>query len=125
MASEKGGEKSLRAELHNSNLQRPLKMASKNLRKLRKAVVLSFFWVFVRKNLETRVREGDQAGFYKHLKTMNMEEKGYLSSAYIKNEVVILLRDAELIRERWIQWFHTLLNAISPRLDPNITEGLD
>ena len=34
------------------------------------AAVLSFFWALVR-NLETRVREGDQAGFDKHLKTTN------------------------------------------------------
>ena len=39
-----------------------------------KATVLSFFWDFVRK-LEIRAREGDQAGFYKHLKTMNLEKK--------------------------------------------------
>ena len=35
------------------------------------------------------------------------------------------MRDVELIRERWVRWFHTLLNAKSPRLDPNIAEGLD
>ena len=48
-----------------------VKMAGKKLRKVRKAAVLSFFWDFVRK-LETRPREGDQAGFYRHLKTMNL-----------------------------------------------------
>ena len=39
--------------------------------------------------------------------------------------VGVLLRDVELIRERWVRWCHTLLNAKSPKLDPNITEGLD
>ena len=29
------------------------------------------------------------------------------------------------MRERWVQWFYTLFNAKSPRLDPNIAEGLD
>ena len=48
----------LGAEPHNSNLQKAMKMAGKNLRKVRKAAVLSFFWDFVRK-LETRTREGD------------------------------------------------------------------
>ena len=48
----------LRAEPHNSNLQTAAKMAGKNLQKVRKAAVLSFFWDFVRK-LETRTREGD------------------------------------------------------------------
>ena len=71
----------------------------KNLRKVRKAAVLSVFWDFVRK-LETRTREGDQAGFYKHLKTMNLEGKRARSSAYVKDENGVLLRDVELIRER-------------------------
>ena len=86
--------------------------------------MLSFFWDFVRK-LETRTRESDQAGFYKHLKTMNLEGKRDRSSAYVKDENGVILRDVELIRERWIRWFHTFLNAKSPRLDPNIAEGLD
>ena len=37
----------------------------------------------------------------------------------------ILLRDVQLLRERWVRWFHTLLNPKSPRLDPNIPESLD
>ena len=48
---------------------------------------------------QTRVREGDQAGFYKHLKTMDLEGKRDHSSAYIKYEDGILLRDVDLIRE--------------------------
>ena len=99
-------------------------MAGKHFRKARKAAVLSFFWNFVRK-LETCNREGDQAGFYKHLKTMNLEGKRDRRSAYVKYENGVLLRDVELIRERWVRCFHTLLNAKSPRLDPNIAEGLD
>ena len=99
-------------------------MAGKKLRKVRKAAVLSFFWDFVRK-LETRTREGDQAGFYKHLKKINLEEKRDCSSAYVKDENGVLLRDVELIRERWVRWFHTLLNAKSPRLGQSIAEGLD
>ena len=94
------------------------------IRKVRKAAVLSFFWGFVRK-LKTRTREGDQAGFYKHLKTINLEGKRDRSSAHVKAENSVLLREVELIRERWVRWFRTLLNAKSPRLDPNIAEGLD
>ena len=105
------------------HLRKAVKMAGKNLRKVRKAAVLSFFSDFVRK-LETRAREGDQAGFYKHLKTMNLEGKRDCSSAYVKDEDGLLLRGVELIRERWVRWFHTLLNAKSPKLDPNIAESL-
>ena len=56
---------------------------------------------------------------------MNLEGKRDPSSAYVKDENGVLLRDVELIRERWVRWFHTLFNAKSPRLDPNIAEGLD
>ena len=114
----------LRAEPHTNNLQKAVKMAGKNLRKKRKAAVLSFFRDFVRK-LKTRAREGDQAGFYKNLRTMNLEGKRYRSSAFVKDENDLLLRDVKLISERWARWFHTLLNAKSPKLDPNIAEGLD
>ena len=64
----------LHAEPHNSSLRKVMNMAGKKLRKVRKAAVLSFFWDFVHK-LETRTRERDQAGSYKHLKTMNLEGK--------------------------------------------------
>ena len=114
----------LRAEPHKINLRKAVKMTGKSLRKVCKAAMLSLFWDFVRK-LETRHREGDQAGFYKHLKTMNLEGKRGRCSAYVKDENGVLLRDVELIRERWVRWFHTLLNAKSPRLDLNIAEGLN
>ena len=114
----------LRAEPHNSNLRKAVEMAGKKLRKVRKAAVLSFVWDLVRK-LETRTREGDKAGFYKHLKTINLDRKRDSSSAYVKDENGVLLTDVELSHERWVRWFHTLLNAKSPRLDPNIVEGLD
>ena len=114
----------LRAEPHHINLRKVVKMAGKKLRKVRKAAVLSFFWDFVRK-LETRTQEADQAGFYKHLKTMNLEGKRDRSSAHVNDENGVFLRNVELIHERWVRWFHTLLNAKSPRLEPNIAEGLD
>ena len=88
----------LRAEPHNSNLRKAVKIAGKKRRKIRKAAMLSFFWDFVRK-LETRAREGDQARFYKHLKAMNLESKRDRSSACVKNEDGVLLRDVGLIRE--------------------------
>ena len=124
MATERGG-----GEVHTRRTpqQQPSKGREdgwKKRRKVRKAAVLSFFWDFVRK-LETRTREGDQADFYKHLKTMNLEGKRYRSSTYVKDENGVLLRDVELIRQRWVRWFHTLLNAKPPRLNPNIAEGLD
>ena len=64
----------LHAESHNSNLRNDVKMTGKYLRKVRKAAVLSLFWAFGRK-LKVHVRGGDKAGFYRHLKTMNLEGK--------------------------------------------------
>ena len=77
------------------------------------------------RKLEERVRKGDQAGFYEHLKTMNLEGKRDRSSQLIKDEDGNLLRDVELIHERWVRWFHTLLNTKSPKLNPKIAEALD
>ena len=124
MARERGGEEAPTRRTPQQQPSKDREDSRKNLRKVRKAAVLSLFWDLVRK-LETRTREGDQASFYKHLKTMNLEGKRDHSSAYFKNENGVVLRDVELIRERWVRWFHILLNAKSPRLDPNIAEGLD
>ena len=56
---------------------------------------------------------------------MNFEGKRDRNSAYIKNEDGIFMTGGELIRERWVRRFYTVLNAKSSKLDPNITEGLD
>ena len=56
---------------------------------------------------------------------MNLEGKRDHNSQFIKDEHGSLLRDAEVIRERWVRWFHTLLKIKSPKLDPNIAEGLE
>ena len=56
---------------------------------------------------------------------MNLEGKRDCSSAYVKDEDCVLLREVELIRERGIRWFHTLLHAKSPKLDPNTAKSLD
>ena len=124
MATEREGEE---APKRRTPQQQPPKCREdgwKNLRNVRKAAVLRFFWDFVRK-LKTRTREGNQAGLYKHLKTMYLEGKRNRTSAYVKDKNGGLLRDNELIRERWVRWIHTLLNAKSPRLDPNTAKCLD
>ena len=56
---------------------------------------------------------------------MNLEGKRDRSSQFTKDEDGNWLRDVELIRERWIRWFHTLLTTKSPKPDPNIAEALD
>ena len=74
------------------------------------------------RNTQSRRRPGR---LLQALETMNLKGKRDRSSAYIKDENSVLLRDVEHIRKRWVRWFHTLLSAKSPRLDPNIAEGLD
>ena len=86
MATERGGEEAPTRET-------PKIMAGNNLQKVCGAAALSFFWHFVRK-FETHVREGDQAVLYKHLKTMNLEGKRDRSSAYVKDESGVLLKNA-------------------------------
>ena len=54
--------RSLRADPNNGSLRKVVKKAGKNLEKVRKTAVLSFFWAHVRK-LEASVREGNHAGF--------------------------------------------------------------
>ena len=98
-------------------------MTGKNLRKVRKAAVLSFFCDFVRK-LETCAREGDQTSFYKHPNTMNLEGKRDRISAYVKDEDGVLLGTLNSSANDGSSGF-TLLNVKSPKLDPNIAEGLD
>lgn len=95
-----------------------MKKASRNLEKVHKAVVLSF-WAHVRK-LGARVRQGDQAGFYEHLNAINLEGKLDRRSHFIKDEGDNLLRGVDIIHERMARWFHSK----SLKLDPNITEGL-
>ena len=56
---------------------------------------------------------------------MDLEGTRDQNSQFIKEDHGSLLRDVELIRERWLRWFHTLLNTKSPQLDPNIAEGLE
>ena len=51
---------------------------------------------------------------------MDVEGKRTFNSQYIKDEEGRLLRDNALIRERWVRWFHKLLNTKSPTLDPSI-----
>ena len=125
MATEGGGEE---APTRRTPQQQPSKGCENGWKKYSEGAQgcrAEFLGEFVRK-IETRNRDSDQAGFYKHLKTtMNLEGKRDHSSAYVKDENGVLLRDVELIRERWVRWFHTLLNVKSPRLDPNIAEGLD
>ena len=55
---------------------------------------------------------------------MDVEGKMTLNSQYIRDEEGRFIRDIGLIKERWVRWFHKLLNTKSPTLDPTITDEL-
>ena len=95
---------------HDRGLRRALKATTNQLKRTRAAAVQRFFECYVSR-LEGRIREGDQFGFYKHLKGMDVEEKRTFNSQYIKDEEGRLLRDNALIRERWVRWFNKLQAA--------------
>ena len=54
---------------------------------------------------------------------MDVEEKRTFNSQYINEEGRLLLVTA-LIPERWVRWFHKLLNTKSPALDPSTVDDL-
>ena len=56
---------------------------------------------------------------------MDLEGELDCRSAYMGGEDGIFVKDVKRMHERWIRWFHTLLNAKSPTLDLDSTEGLD
>lgn len=56
---------------------------------------------------------------------MNLKIKRDRSSKLINAEDDNLLRDVELIRERWLWWFYTHLIIKSMKLDPNTAENFD
>ena len=113
----------LRANPNDKSLRKALKVATKQLKRARTDGVQRFFEEYVRQ-LEGRIQEGDQFGFYKHLKGMDVEGKRTFNSQYIRDEEGRLLRDIGHIRERWVRWFHKLLNTKSPTLDPTIVDEL-
>ena len=89
--------RSLREDHNDGILRKAMNTAGKNLEKVRKTAVLSFFWAHIRK-LEASVREGNHTGFYRRLKTINCEGKRDHNSQFIKDEHGSMLRDVELIR---------------------------
>ena len=114
--------KRVRSAPNDRGLRRALKAATKQLKRTRAEAVQRFFKDYV-SQFEGRIREGDQFGFYKHLKGMDVEGKMTFNSQYIEDEEGRLLRDNALIRERWVM-FHKLLNTKSPTLDPSIVDEL-
>ena len=86
----------LRANPSDRNLRNAVKTVTKQLKRARAEGVQRFFQEHV-SQLEGRIREGDQFGFYEHLKGMDVEGKRTFNSQYIRDEEGRLLRDIGII----------------------------
>ena len=92
----------LRGNPSDRNLRKALKTAMKQVKRAWAEYVRRFFEEYV-SQLEGRIGEGDQFGFSKHLKGIDVEGKRTFSSHYIRHEEGRLLWDMGLIRERWVR----------------------
>ena len=77
--------KRLRFASNDRGLRRALKAISNQLKRTRAEAVQRFFEEYF-SQFEGRIREGDQFGFYKHPKGMDVEGKRVFNSQYIKDE---------------------------------------
>ena len=74
--------------------------------------------------MEEQLREGNQRGFYRLLKSFELEPLRKADTQHIRDEDGNLLRDEHEISERWVRFFRSLLNAKSHALDPGIIATL-
>ncbi|MEP2987319.1 MAG: hypothetical protein ABJO88_00025 [Parasphingorhabdus sp.] len=108
----------MRADLGNINLRRCLKTAAKGLEHVRIDALPTLIKGFV-SQLELRIKNGDQAGFYKQPKRVNFGRNKSCSPQYFKDAEGSLPRNMGLICDWWLQWFSTLINTKGQALDPN------
>ena len=66
----------------------------------------------------------NQHGFFQNIKSVELEETRRVEPQYVRDEQRRLLRDKERIRERWVRFFHSLLNAKYNMLDPDMQKKL-
>ena len=67
---------------------------------------------------------GDQHGFFRNIKSVQLEETKKVESQCIRDEEGRLLRDKGRIRERWVSFFRSLLNSKSDKIDADISKRL-
>ena len=74
--------------------------------------------------LKKQLRMGDQHGFFQNIKSVRLEEKNKVESQCVRDEEGRPLRGKGRIRERWVRFFHSLLNAKYDMLNPDIPKRL-
>ena len=65
---------------------------------------------------QVRIKDGDQAGFCKYIKGMDLEGRRLCSVQYVNDEGGALLLYMGLTRDRWVPWSSTLVVTTSPAL---------
>ena len=70
------------------------------------------------RELEEHTRAGDMRGWYKHLKGgWRLSGRPLDGEQYIRDEDGTLLRDNDLINERWVRYLSTLPNTVLATID--------
>ena len=100
------------ANRKDSQSKRAVRRAKVELKKTREAGVVRFIERLVGE-IEEKLQRRDQRGLFHLLKSTQVEEVRKVNSQYIRDEQGELLRDADLIRERWVRHFRSMLNAKS------------
>ena len=113
----------LKMDTRDAQLRRAVRKVCNWLKKVRSAAVVRFFERHV-VELEKQLRVGDQHGFSQNIQSVQLEETKKVESQCVRDEEGRLLRDKGRIRDRWVQFFRSLLNAKPDMLDPDIPKRL-
>ena len=103
---------------------RSLRAACKRVKEVIQVGVDRYLDVYARE-LEEHTRAGDMRGWHRHLKGgWRLSGRPRDGEKYTRDEDGTLLRDNDLINERWVRYLSTLLNTISPTIDQTIIEEI-
>ena len=112
----------LKMDTRDAQLRRAARKACNWLKKVRSAANVRFFEVHVIE-LEKQLRVGDQHGLFQNIKSVQLEEMKKVESQCVHDEERRLQRDKGRIRDRWVRFFRSLLNAKSDMLDLDIPKA--
>ena len=113
----------LKMDTRDAQLRRAVRKACNWLNRVRSAAVVRFFERHVVES-EKQLRMGDQHGFFQNIKSVQLGGTKKVESQSLRNEEGRLFCDKRRIRERWVRFFHSLLNSKSDMLDADIPKRL-
>ena len=113
----------LKTDTRDAQLRKAVRKACNWLKRVRSAPVVPFFERHV-VELEKQLRMGDQHGFFRNIKSVQLEKTKKVESQCARDEGGRLLRDEGRIGERWVRFFRSLLNSKSDMLDSDIPKRL-